>query len=331
MNEPARWLHRLAVLMVCLVWPLIWVGGLVTTYDAGMAVPDWPGTYGYNMFLYPLETWLYGPFDLLVEHGHRLLGALVGMVAIAAAIAAWMTEPRSWVVVLAQVCLVAVVAQGALGGARVVLDERTLAMIHGCFGPAFFAMCTGLAVVTSRWWWQTGPTATGSQDGAGIAGLRVGRGKVILAAVLALLCYAQLILGAQLRHLHPTTSPVGFRHLVEAHVGTAIFVWVLSIVLAIALWKCGDLALSRPARWLVPLVLLQIGLGLATWLVNYGLPIHTDRLSSAWSGNYVIISKGFVESGIVTAHVATGSLLIACSVMVWLRSGRVARLAIGSR
>ena len=55
---PGQLVHRLSVLLVCLVWPLIWVGGLVTTYDAGMAVPDWPGTYGYNLFLYPYSTWL---------------------------------------------------------------------------------------------------------------------------------------------------------------------------------------------------------------------------------------------------------------------------------
>jgi cytochrome c oxidase assembly protein subunit 15 len=70
--RPPSLLHRLTVLIVCLVWPLIWVGGLVTTYDAGMSVPDWPGTYGYNLFLYPYETWLFGPFDLFIEHGHRL-------------------------------------------------------------------------------------------------------------------------------------------------------------------------------------------------------------------------------------------------------------------
>ena len=64
---PGQLVHRLSVLLVCLVWPLIWVGGLVTTYDAGMAVPDWPGTYGYNLFLYPYNTWLLGPFDLFIE------------------------------------------------------------------------------------------------------------------------------------------------------------------------------------------------------------------------------------------------------------------------
>ncbi len=63
----SRTVHAFAVALVLSVFPLIWVGSLVTTYDAGMAVPDWPTTYGYNMFLYPLQTWLYGPFDLLAE------------------------------------------------------------------------------------------------------------------------------------------------------------------------------------------------------------------------------------------------------------------------
>ena len=65
----------LAVVLVCATFPLIWVGGLVTTYEAGMAVPDWPTTYGYNLFLYPWQTWICGPWDLFIEHGHRLLGA----------------------------------------------------------------------------------------------------------------------------------------------------------------------------------------------------------------------------------------------------------------
>ena len=62
------------MVLVCATFPLIWVGGLVTTYEAGMAVPDWPTTYGYNLFLYPWQTWMLGPWDLFIEHGHRLAG-----------------------------------------------------------------------------------------------------------------------------------------------------------------------------------------------------------------------------------------------------------------
>ena len=86
------WPHRWAVVLACATFPLVWVGGLVTTTDAGMAVPDWPNTYGYNLFLYPWTTWLSGPWDLFVEHGHRLLGATVGMLTIGLLISLWMGE-----------------------------------------------------------------------------------------------------------------------------------------------------------------------------------------------------------------------------------------------
>ena len=72
------WSHRWAVALSCATFPLLWVGGLVTTTDSGMAVPDWPNTYGYNLFLYPWETWITGPWALFLEHSHRLIGATVG-------------------------------------------------------------------------------------------------------------------------------------------------------------------------------------------------------------------------------------------------------------
>lgn len=324
---PGRAVHRFAVLLVCIVWPLVWVGSLVTTYDAGMAVPDWPGTYGYNMFLYPWDTWLYGPFDLFIEHGHRLLGSLAGLVAIGTLIAAYFGEPRRWVIWLAAGVLLAVCFQGLLGGLRVVQAERTLAMIHGCFAQAFFGLCSGLAVVTSRWWWQRGPMGeSGSRDervtSSELDRSKVSRRLMWVAGLLAVAAYGQVLLGAQLRHVQASFSPTGFRHLVETHVGVAVVVWVLTGVLAIGLWRCGDLALSRPTKWLVLLVGVQICLGLATWLVNYGLPVSTERWE--WAAAYVIRAKGYMESLIVSAHVATGSLLVAVSVALALRIGRAA-------
>ena len=85
----SRWPYRLAVLLAAATFPLISVGGLVTSYDAGMAVPDWPNTYGYNLLLYPWTTWLFGPWDLFLEHGHRLLGVLVGLLAMGLVAAAY--------------------------------------------------------------------------------------------------------------------------------------------------------------------------------------------------------------------------------------------------
>jgi heme a synthase len=133
-------------------FPLIWVGGLVTTHDAGMAVPDWPGTYGYNLFMYPVSAWLYGPFDLFIEHGHRLLGSFVGLLSIALCVAAWRVDARVWYRWACVGLLVAVICQGLLGGVRVVLDARTVAMLHGCGGPMVFALATFLALSASSDW-----------------------------------------------------------------------------------------------------------------------------------------------------------------------------------
>ena len=312
-SYPTVGLHRLAVLAVCLVWPLIWVGGLVTTYDAGMAVPDWPATYGYNLFLYPYKTWLLGPFDLFIEHGHRLLGAIVGFVAIGILVAALRTEPRRWVRWLAAGLLAAVILQGMLGGFRVLLGDRTVAMIHGCFGPAFFALCVVAAAVTSHFWWNI-PTDDENRRAPG-------RGLLILTGVLVAGAYLQLVLGAQLRHLQPNTRPSWFTLMVAMHVMSALGLWLLTGLAWIRLRQCGDLTLSRPGLLLIGLVALQILLGIGTWVVNYGWPSFLQWVPG--STGFLLRSKGFVDSLIVTAHVATGSLILAICTLIFVRSLRI--------
>ena len=313
-SPPTQGLHRLAVLAVCLVWPLIWVGGLVTTYDAGMAVPDWPGTYGYNLFLYPLDTWLFGPFDLFIEHGHRLLGAVVGLVAIFIVVAAQRHETRRWVRVLSVLLLAMVIAQGLLGGMRVILGDRTLAMVHGCVGPAFFAFCVATSVVTSRVWWR----------GASNAEKRPthGRGRLFLCFLLLIFSYTQIVLGARVRHILPDALPGQFTATVAQHVTVAVLLWIFSILAFIKLRGCGDLTLVRPMRALVLSVHVQILLGVGTWVVNYGWPgILGSNVIQTIPGaaNYLIHAKGFGDSIVVTAHVAVGSLILAVATMLFLR------------
>src|SRR5918994_432553 len=146
-----RPLHILALLTAIATFPLIFMGGLVTSHGAGMSVPDWPNSYGYNMFTFPPSKWVGGIF---YEHTHRLMGTVVGMLAIALAVAAWRLEPRRWVRWLCTGVLGAVIFQGVLGGLRVVLVELDLAVVHACFAQAFFCLAAFTAIVTSRWWME---------------------------------------------------------------------------------------------------------------------------------------------------------------------------------
>lgn len=284
---------------------------MVTTYDAGMSVPDWPGTYGYNLFLYPPSTWLFGPFDILVEHGHRLLASVVGLVSIALMVAAWLRENRLWVILLCFGVLLLVIGQGVLGGLRVVLSDYTLAMLHGCVGPAFFALCAGTSVVTSRWWFgelDAWDSQTATKPGRWLAGVVV---------TVVVLSYVQLVLGAQLRHAQPTTTAGIFAMLTSIHILTAFLLWGLTVVGWAMLRRCGDLTLSRPAASLIGLVFVQISLGTGTWIVNYGYPTFLRWAPGATS--YLVQAKGFLESLIVTGHVATGSLILAVGVFLLVR------------
>jgi len=298
-----------AWLAAMFIFPLIWVGGLVTTHDAGMAVPDWPGTYGYNLFLYPLSTWLYGPFDLLIEHGHRLLGSWVGLLVIFLCIAAWKSETRTWYRRACLGLLGAVIAQGLLGGFRVVLDERTIAMIHGCGGPLVFGYASFLAFASSRDWKH----ANASIHSKGLWRLS----WILLAATIT-----QLVLGAQLRHALPGTSPVGFMSMVHLHLTFAgiVTLVILGVYFLVRTYPyASEPGLRAPANALVGLLILQLTLGIGTWMVNYALPWSETMPSLA---RYVISAKGYWESMLVTAHQATGSLLIAFSTWLICRVGR---------
>ena len=321
----SRWVHGLAVALTVAVFPLIWVGGLVTTYDAGMAVPDWPGTYGWNMFAYPASTWLFGPFDLLVEHSHRLLGTLAGFLSIGLVITAFRWDNRPWFRGWCVFVLLAVIAQGGLGGARVVLDQRTFAMIHGCTGPLFFAIATATAVMSSHWWLRRGashPTAAVTVKSPTRPAGSASSGLVGLATLLVLASYTQLVLGAQLRHVTAVVSPTTFMSFVHSHLTLAGLVALLTLCLTGFAMFGREVSprIRRPAGMLLLMVLLQIGLGISTWVVKYALP--WPELSQALA-SYTIHAKGYWESMIITAHMATGSLIISLATLVALRAWRV--------
>ncbi len=311
-QQHSSWPHWWAVLLCATAFPLIWVGGLVTTHDAGMAVPDWPTTYGYNLFLYPWQSWLFGPWDLFVEHGHRLLGAAVGLITLATACAVWRAETNSLVRGLAIALACLVVFQGVLGGLRVRLDARWLAQLHACVGPAFFALCVTMFVVTSRSWKNMSRTLP-SEGSSGINSA---------ASLALLLAYLQIVLGSFVRHASWDMLPALFRATVVLHVVLGIgLAGQASYVAWRVLWRRTS---PRPqqaaAIAVVALLAAQLALGVAAWTVNYGLPFGWGQ--HGWLAGHLVTARGAWQSLLTTAHQANGSLILGTTTLIALFAWR---------
>lgn len=164
--------HWWAVLTAILTFVLLCSGGLVTSHGAGMAVPDWPNTFGYNMFLFPVSRWAGGIF---YEHTHRLIASGIGLMTVVLSVALWRVDPRRWVRIFALCAVFGVCLQGLLGGLRVVLIKDEIGVFHALLAQSFFVAIVLLAVVTGRrfvekrWadyephptlrWWALGATA----------------------------------------------------------------------------------------------------------------------------------------------------------------------------
>lgn len=299
------WPHRLAIALALVTFPLIWVGGLVTTYDAGMAVPDWPGTFGYNLLLYPWESWLAAPWDLFIEHGHRLLGAAAGIVAVGLLAVVCVFDRRHWVIGLAAGALLLVIFQGLLGGARVLMNERSVALIHGCVGPIFFAYLAGMIVVLSPRW----AANVASAEPVATALVRAAWFTVAIALL-------QLILGAVIRHVPLAASPGVFRAALVMHLVVA---GLLAIQTGWTLWTSRSSAgLVVPAMLLAALVAGQLALGAATYVAKYSWPAWFGDY--AFAASYVVQEKSLTQSLITTAHVATGSLILFVAMLLAVRA-----------
>ncbi|MDZ4820564.1 MAG: COX15/CtaA family protein [Planctomycetota bacterium] len=312
------WPHRLAVVLCCATFPLIWIGGLVTTHEAGMAVPDWPNTYGYNLLLYPMSEWLNGPWNLFIEHGHRLFAVFTGLITIALTVTVWRTESRPWVRNAAIGVLGLVLLQGALGGMRVLFDARTLAMIHGCTGPLFFMACVGMAVVTSRRWKQANRAAAiSTKDESRL------RNLMRLGWLTTGLSYLQLVIGAQLRHISPMAHPSQSLVILGFHVLVACLLVAQISYLAFKTVRHqrGDRWLSRPVYTVLGLIFLQFALGVGTWVTNYGTPSCFTYVTEH-AAHYTISAGGPLQTNITTAHVAVGSLILVTLFCFSLRATR---------
>ncbi len=325
-----NWPHRMAVLLVCATFPLIWVGGLVTTTDAGMAVRDWPTTNGYNMFFLPFSQWFGSGWKLFVEHSHRVLGAVTGILTLLFLAAVWLRDGRKWMRWMAVAAVAGVIFQGVLGGFRVIQDERLLAMAHGCTGPLFFALAVVMSVFTSRRWQECSGAALPDLRRPGKAALQKAvlqaadlkaRKLTRLALLTTVLVYAQLVLGAQIRHMPATGSTTWFDAAVLFHLLNAAIVLVHGLLLA---WRSRGMSrwLTVPAWSVAALLVAQVALGAGTWVVNFGWPQWAQSLGLG--REYVVQAQGAMQAAITTGHVAMGSLVLALSALVCVRSARLA-------
>jgi len=183
----ANWPAALAGVTAAATVLLLILGGNVTGFRAGMAVPDWPTTFKVNMFLYPLARMTGG---IYFEHAHRLIGSLVGLTTLTLALYVQWRETRGWVRALAWCVFAAVVVQGLVGGFRVTENNLLLATIHGVFAQVCLSAMVIVALVLSNTWRERRGAYTHTHAARDRAWGTL--------AVLAIL--TQVILGAIYRH-----------------------------------------------------------------------------------------------------------------------------------
>ena len=308
----SRWPNRIALTLLIATWLQICAGGLVTTSGAGMAFEDWPTSDGQNMFLYPIFG---AAKDKFIEHGHRLFGATVGLIAIALCVVTWRHDSRRWVRWLTISALGLVIFQGILGGLRVRWDDVRIAKIHGCVAPLFLGLVVAIAVVTARGW-------RARSNGTISAERRLRR----LALFTVVMAYAQLVLGAQLRHVSVMSTGGTFQAAIFFH----LFLAVVLLCEVILFWwqserHCkGHSALLRPTRLLLGLLTVQVLLGCGTWVLKYAWPGGLFSETSGLAG-WTNTAGGPLQAFVVTAHVATGSLILGSSVWAAVLFCRVAK------
>ncbi len=232
--------HRLGLATLAATGVLIVLGGLVTNTGAGLAVPDWPSTFGHNMFLFPWSQMIGGVF---YEHSHRLVGALVGLLTLVLASALWREGGR--LRRLGLVAVAVVLVQGVVGGLRVVLQQDALAIFHGSLAQGFFALLAALAMLT-------GPRGR-------VAVVQVAPSLKALTVVAAALVYVQIVFGALLTHAGR----------LDLHLAGAALVFVVVPLVTAQLRHTGDAVAAALASLLLVLLGVQLSLGAGSYLARF--------------------------------------------------------------
>src|SRR5262245_15384466 len=293
-------LHRFALLTACSTAFLIFVGGLVTSNGAGLSVPDWPTTYGWNMFTFPYSKWVGGIF---YEHTHRLVASFVGFLTVVLTIWIWRKEPRRWVRHLSLAALFAVIEQGLLGGPTVrYLLPTSISMTHATLAQTFFCLTIALALFTSPKWKRGLPTVKERHSSLKFP---------TLCAMTTGAIYLQLLLGALMRHTESGLAipdfPLAFGGIIPSFTSPKIAIHFAHrlgaiLVLSMITWTFARVRhsyfehdlLRKPVMVMFVLLWVQLALGAFT----------------VWTAKSPVIT---------TLHVATGALVLGVSVLLTLR------------
>jgi heme a synthase len=278
-NSPSDYhagLHRWSILLAFCTLLLVVAGGLVTSRDAGLSVPDWPLSYG------KLMPSMEG--GILYEHGHRMVATTVGLFTIVSMIWIFRAEKRKWLRWLGVIALLAVIAQGVLGGMTVLfLLPWWISTSHACLAQLFFATTVAMALFTSDWWVR-GPGEIEEDARHPIRGL----------SLLAPICVlSQLALGAAARH-----KAIGsIYHISWSPVVTGVILWVS---LRILLHYGENKELRLASITLLAITFCQVFLGIAAFM---------SRIAYADAVQPMPLMVTFT-----VIHVAVGALTMAASV-----------------
>jgi len=309
-----NWLHRFAWFTSIATLFLICSGGMVTSKGVGLAVPDWPTTFGYNMFLFPVSKWVGGVF---FEHTHRLIASTVGVLTIILAVWIWRVDRRRWLRNLGWAALGAVILQGVLGGLRVTMLKDEIGIFHALLAQAFLGILVVITLATSRLWQRMrnadcmiSPTRT--------------LFRIVIGTTIVI--YVQLGLGATMRHQHRDLSildfPLAYRAIIpdtsDARLAE-INAWrdarALSDVTAFQIW------LQLIHRFVAVLIAAGIIAALILARKTGGDAGMLSRFADTWFlllacqitlGAWVIWSNKAAD--IATTHVAVGATMFAVGV-----------------
>lgn len=316
-----RALHWFAVFTAFCTFLLIIAGGLVTSTGSGLAVPDWPLSYG--QLMPPMVG------GIFYEHGHRMIATFVGLLTIVLAVWIWRKDKRRWLHWLVVIALLTVIVQGALGGLTVLFMLPTAVSVsHATLAQTFFSLISSVALFTSKWW-------IGFKE----IDIQVNSSKKTLTLCLLVVftIYIQLILGAIMRHtgsglavpdfplaygqvfplLSAESVEVYNRQLIYddirlaadgAITGSQIVIHMLHRFWALVVTAGIVVLIVRLRNLSVPQLRLYAGLLLLLLIGQIGL--------GAWT---VLSRKAF---GVATAHVAVGALFLVTSILLTLSVAR---------